>query len=58
MTRKILTIIEEKERDKKAVAKLRIYGRLLLKKHNRKKRQKALRELKEIAKELLDPIYE
>jgi len=52
--RHVLSIIENRQNDKKAVEKLREYGRLLLKKHNRKKRHKVLRELKEIAKELVN----
>lgn len=52
--RHVLSIIENRQGDKKALEKLREYGRLLLKKHNRKKRHKVLKELKEITKGLVN----
>ena len=50
--RRYLKILLDKEKENKALEKLKRYGKLLMGKKNHKKRQKALRELKELAKEL------
>lgn len=51
-----LLILKNKEQDKKAIEKLKEYGKLLMKKNNRKQRHKLLRELKETAKKLVEPV--
>ena len=50
--RRTLRILEARQFEKKILEKLKEYGRLLKKKHNRKERHKVLKELKELAKEL------
>jgi hypothetical protein len=50
--RRYLKILLEKEKENRALDKLKAYGKLLMKKHNRKERHKVLKELKELAKEL------
>lgn len=51
-----LSVIEEKERLKRAAEKLKRYGFLLKKKHHRKEKRKMLREIKKIAIELTEPL--
>jgi hypothetical protein len=54
--RRYLKILLDKEKENRALVKLKEFGKLLISKNNRKRRQKALKELKELAKDLCKDI--